>query len=65
MLHYANFFYLQLIKVHNYSDPMFLMVSHSAVHSGNPYEFIRAPDDLVQNFSSIKDYQRRKFAGER
>lgn len=44
---------------------MFLMVSHSAVHSGNPYEFIRAPDDLVQNFSSVKDYQRRKFAGER
>ncbi|CAB3235666.1 unnamed protein product [Arctia plantaginis] len=53
---------VRLIKSHNESDPMFLMVSHSAVHSGNPSEFIRAPDELVQNFSNIEDYQRRKFA---
>lgn len=54
---------VRLIKSHNESQPLFLIVCHSAMHSGNGYEFLRAPDALVSNFSYIKDYQRRKYAG--
>lgn len=54
---------LQLINGHNKTEPLFLMVAHSAVHTGNPYEPIRAPDKDIDKFSYIKDQQRRKFAG--
>ncbi|KAM3968215.1 arylsulfatase J [Aphomia sociella] len=54
---------IKLIRAHNKSEPLFLMVSHSAVHSGNPYEPIRAPGDVIAKFSYIKDGQRQKFAG--
>ncbi|XP_075972359.1 arylsulfatase I isoform X2 [Anticarsia gemmatalis] len=53
---------VRLIKAHNSSEPLFLMVCHSAMHSGNPYEFLRAPDDAVHNHSHIQDLQRRKYA---
>ncbi|CAK1544758.1 unnamed protein product [Leptosia nina] len=53
---------LKIISEHDKSEPLFLMVGHSAVHTGNPYEPIRAPEDLVANFSQIEDPQRRKFA---
>ncbi|XP_028173731.1 arylsulfatase B [Ostrinia furnacalis] len=51
------------IHGHNKSEPLFLMVAHSAVHTGNPYEPIRAPDKDIEKFAHIKDQQRRKFAG--
>ncbi|CAG5005739.1 unnamed protein product [Parnassius apollo] len=53
---------VKLIRGHNSSDGLFLVVAHSAVHSGNPYEFLRAPDDLVANFSHLPDRQRQKYA---
>ncbi|XP_068628006.1 arylsulfatase B [Battus philenor] len=53
---------VKLIRAHNESSPMFLVVGHSAVHSGNPSEFLRAPDAVVANFSHVQDLQRRKFA---
>ncbi|XP_026765034.2 arylsulfatase B [Galleria mellonella] len=53
----------KIIKAHNRSQPLFLMVAHSAVHSGNPYEPIRAPESVIEKFSYIKDRQRQKFAG--
>ncbi|XP_059059474.1 arylsulfatase J [Achroia grisella] len=54
---------IKVIKSHNKTQPLFLMVAHSAVHSGNPYEPIRAPEDIIEKFSYIKDRQRQKFAG--
>ncbi|XP_045763072.1 arylsulfatase I-like isoform X2 [Maniola jurtina] len=53
---------VKVINSHNKSEPLFLMVAHSAVHSGNPSEYIRAPDGLVANFTRIENFQRRKFA---
>ncbi|CAH2062769.1 unnamed protein product, partial [Iphiclides podalirius] len=53
---------VKLIRDHDRTSPMFLVVAHSAVHSGNPYEFLRAPDALVANFSHIPHPQRQKFA---
>nr|XP_026491518.1 arylsulfatase I isoform X2 [Vanessa tameamea] len=64
--HYATDIYtneaIKVINSHNKSEPLFLMVSHSAVHSGNPSEPIRAPEELLANFTHIKDFQRQKFA---
>ncbi|CAH0396995.1 unnamed protein product [Chilo suppressalis] len=54
---------VKLIRKHNSSAPLFLVVAHSAVHSGNPYEPIRAPEDIIAKFSHIKDRQRQKFGG--
>ncbi|CAH0721411.1 unnamed protein product, partial [Brenthis ino] len=54
---------IRIINDHKKAEPLFLMIAHSAVHTGNPCEPIRAPDDVIANFSYIKDYQRQKFAG--
>ncbi|KAI8440600.1 hypothetical protein MSG28_001821 [Choristoneura fumiferana] len=53
---------IKVITAHNKTEPLFLMIAHSAVHSGNRDEFLRAPDSVVNQFEHIKDYQRRKFA---
>nr|UNO37543.1 sulf1 [Psylliodes attenuatus] len=53
---------VKIIKNHNTSNPLFLYVAHAAVHSGNPYNPLPAPDDLVKNFSYIDNYNRQRFA---
>ncbi|XP_047023632.1 arylsulfatase I-like [Helicoverpa zea] len=54
---------IKVVKAHNKSEPLFLMVSHSAMHSGNPSEYLRAPDEVIDRFQYINDTQRRKYAG--
>ncbi|XP_049888147.1 arylsulfatase I isoform X2 [Pectinophora gossypiella] len=54
---------IKVIEAHNASCPLFLMVAHSAVHSGNPNQPIRAPDDTVDSFRNISDPRRQRFAG--
>lgn len=53
---------VRIINNHNTDQPLFLYVAHAAVHSGNPYEPLRAPDQRIQELEGIEDYQRRKFA---
>ncbi|XP_028025989.1 arylsulfatase I [Bombyx mandarina] len=53
---------IKVVNSHNKSEPLFLMVAHSAVHSGNPYEPIRAPQKLIDAFKYIDDSARQKFA---
>ncbi|XP_031839749.1 arylsulfatase B [Nomia melanderi] len=53
----------KLIDAHNTSRPMFLYLAHAAVHSGNPYNPLPAPDPSVARFSDIRDYNRRRYAG--
>lgn len=53
-----------LIRSHDSKAPMFLYVSHLAVHSANPYQFLQAPKDIIKKFDYIKDKNRRIFAGE-
>ncbi|XP_046394380.1 arylsulfatase B-like isoform X2 [Ischnura elegans] len=43
-------------------NPLFLYIAHTAVHSGNPYNPLPAPDETVAKFSNIKDYRRRRYA---
>ncbi|KAG7198408.1 hypothetical protein KM043_005796 [Ampulex compressa] len=54
---------VRLIDAHNSSQPMFLYLSHAAVHSGNPYNPLPVPDQEVAKFNNIFDYYRRRFAG--
>lgn len=54
---------VRLIKTHNASKPLFLYLAHAAVHSGNPYNPLPAPDEVVAKFGRITDYNRRRFAG--
>lgn len=56
---------VRLIKTHNTSKPLFLYLAHAAVHSGNPYNPLPAPDEVVAKFSTITDYNRRRFAGKK
>ncbi|ENN71901.1 hypothetical protein YQE_11438, partial [Dendroctonus ponderosae] len=53
---------VRLINEHNTEKPLFLYLAHAAVHSGNPYEPLRAPDDEVDKFEYIQESQRQKFA---
>ncbi|KAM7341897.1 arylsulfatase B isoform 2-T2 [Cochliomyia hominivorax] len=53
---------LRVIDNHNTSQPLFLYVSHAAVHSGNPYNPLAAPDTVVGKMSHINEFNRRKYA---
>ncbi|XP_048517742.1 arylsulfatase J isoform X1 [Dendroctonus ponderosae] len=53
---------VRLINEHNTEKPLFLYLAHAAVHSGNPYEPLRAPDDEVDKFEYIQESQRQRFA---
>ncbi|XP_076067131.1 arylsulfatase B-like [Oratosquilla oratoria] len=52
-----------IINVHNASSPLFLFLSHLAVHSGNPNAPLQAPEEIINKFLHIKDESRRKYAG--
>ncbi|XP_014290854.1 arylsulfatase B [Halyomorpha halys] len=54
---------VQIIEEHNTSEPLFLYLAHAAVHSGNPYNPLAAPDALISSFRNITDYYRKRFAG--
>jgi hypothetical protein len=54
---------LSLIAHHNTSNPLFMYMSHLAVHTGNPYHPLQAPPQVLNLFPHIEDIQRRTFAG--
>lgn len=56
---------VRLINQHNVSQPLFLYLAHAAVHSGNPYNPLAAPDNMVSQFEYIENYERRRFAGKK
>ncbi|XP_055382349.1 arylsulfatase J, partial [Condylostylus longicornis] len=53
---------VRVIKAHNSTKPLFLYVAHAAVHSGNPYNPLPAPDQTVAKLKHIPDFKRRKYA---
>lgn len=53
---------VKIIQNHNTTKPLFLYIAHAAVHSGNPYNPLPAPDESVAKMSHIRDFNRRKFA---
>lgn len=53
---------VKIIHNRNASQPLFLYLAHTAVHSSNPYSPLPAPDETVAKIKNIDDYNRRKFA---
>ncbi|XP_067129469.1 arylsulfatase I-like isoform X2 [Centruroides vittatus] len=53
---------IDIIKRHNKSQPLFLYVSSSAVHSANRYALFQAPFNEVLKFPHIRHPERRIFA---
>lgn len=53
---------VRIVEDHDTKSPLFLYVAHAAVHSGNPYEPLRAPDETIVKMDHIQEYDRRKFA---
>ncbi|KAK7601300.1 hypothetical protein V9T40_008741 [Parthenolecanium corni] len=51
-----------IIKSHDPKTPLFLYVAHLAVHSANSYQYLEAPEEIIQKFDYIKDNNRKKFA---
>lgn len=52
----------QVIRTHNASRPMFLVVSHLAPHSGNENDPMQVPEEEVRKFEHIEDPVRRVYA---
>jgi arylsulfatase B len=53
---------VNLIKSHDASDPLLLLVSHLAPHAGNEDKPLEAPEDVISKFAYIKDEKRRTLA---
>ncbi|KAB0799657.1 hypothetical protein PPYR_07537 [Photinus pyralis] len=55
----------ETIMKHNYTNPLFLMVSHLAMHVANRNQLLQVPDlvETNQTFGYVRDYRRRLFAG--
>lgn len=53
---------VKIIQKQNTSQPLFLYIAHTAVHSSNPYSPLPAPDATVAKIKHIEDFNRRKFA---
>lgn len=54
---------VKIIKNYNSTKPLFLYVAHAAVHSGNKYNPLPAPDKTVDKLDHIQNYNRRRYAG--
>ncbi|XP_023319572.1 arylsulfatase B isoform X1 [Eurytemora carolleeae] len=54
---------VKVIANHDKDSPLFLYLAHLAVHSGNTYAPLQAPEDAINKHSYITDTNRRTFSG--
>lgn len=54
---------VRVIENHNAAKPLFLLMSHLAVHTGNEDNPMEAPAEEVEKFEHIKDPKRKVYAG--
>lgn len=53
---------VNLIRNHDVSQPLFLLLTHLAPHAGNEDKPMEAPEDVIKKFEYIKDEKRRTLA---
>ncbi|XP_055904623.1 arylsulfatase B-like [Eupeodes corollae] len=53
---------IRVVKKHNKNQPLFLLMSHLAVHTGNEDNPMQAPPEEIAKFSHISDPKRRIYA---
>lgn len=56
---------VDIIRTHDPGRPLFLYMSHLAVHAANRGKYVEAPQEEVDRFQHIQDPNRRTYAGER
>lgn len=55
---------VKTIEEHDIAKPLFLVVAHTAVHSGNVGKLLEAPQETINKFKHVEDSNRRTYAGE-
>ncbi|PNF27139.1 hypothetical protein B7P43_G08558 [Cryptotermes secundus] len=53
---------LRIIEQHDTGKPLFLYLSHLAVHAGNTGKLLEAPQEIINTFRHIKEPNRRTYA---
>ena len=53
----------KIISNHDTEQPLFLYLSHLAVHSGNCVQPLQAPQEAIDKHSYIQEQNRRNFSG--
>lgn len=53
---------VNLIRNHNVTEPLFMLLTHLAPHTGNEDKPMEAPEDVIAKFNYIKDEKRRTLA---
>lgn len=53
---------VKLIEKHDPNEPLFMLMSHLAVHSGNEGKLLEAPQETINKFKHISDSNRRTYA---
>lgn len=54
---------VRIIEEHDQSRPLFLYLSHLAVHAGNSGKLLEAPQQVINKFRHIREPNRRTYAG--
>lgn len=54
---------VETIRRHDTRIPLFMYLSHLAVHAANRGKFLEAPQEVINRFQHIADPNRRTFAG--
>jgi hypothetical protein len=55
---------VRIIQEHDSTTPLFLYLSHLAVHAGNAGKLLEAPQEVIDKFRHIPEPNRRTYAGE-
>lgn len=53
---------IEMINNHDKRKPMFLLLSHLAVHAGNVYDPLQAPKSEINKFTYIQNKDRQVYA---
>ena len=53
---------IKILDKHNKSIPLFLYISHTAVHSANPNQPLQAPNETIESLKYIQNENRRRYA---
>ena len=65
--HYVTELYTEeavsIIKNHDIRQPLFLYLSHQAVHSGNADDPLQVPNSYLKGVRHIRNHKRRLYAG--
>ncbi|XP_068907047.1 arylsulfatase B-like [Tenebrio molitor] len=53
---------VEVIQNHNIDNPLFMMIAHLAVHTGNEGKWLEAPQETINKFQHIRNPDRRTYA---